>query len=160
MDQQQPPTWRVVLAFVLAPLVPAALVAATTLFDGSPNGGYLTWLALFAVFGAYPATVLFGLPAFFLLRRRLKPRLASVVLVGGLVAAAPWLLIVVFVPNPDSAMIGEHVTVNHGVKTIWGWIEGLKLVGGVFLLGLLGGIAFWFAALWRPLSDARTAPAK
>lgn len=134
---------------MIAPLLPSALAATTTLFDGLPNGSYLQWVTLFAVLGGYPATLIFGLPAFLILRSRLEPRFLYVTIAGGLVAAIPWLLLVLFGSNPDTAMIGEHVTVRDGMKTTWGWIEGLKLVGGVFLWGLVGGIAFWFAAVWR-----------
>lgn len=156
MDDQQPQWWRIALAFVIAPLVPSAMAAATTLFDGLPNGSYPQWVALFVLFGGYPATLVFGLPAFLILRSRLQPRFLYVTFAGGLVAAIPWLLLVLFGSNPDMAMIGEHVTVRDGVKTAWGWIEGLKMVGGVFLWGLVGGSVFWFAAVWRP--PIRTQP--
>ena len=107
-------------------------------------------MALFAFFGAYPAALIFGVPAFLILRRRLKPRVINCVLVGGVVAAAPWLLLVLFGSNPDYAVVGTHITVQHGLKTLWGWIDGLKMVGWIFGLGLIGGLAFWTAAVFDP----------
>jgi len=134
--------------------VPAALASITTIFDGLPNGSYLKTVALFAFLGAYPATIIFGVPTLLILRRRLKPRFVYVVLAGGCVAAAPWLLLVLFGSNPDTASIGTHVTVQAGQKTLWGWIEGGRMVGGVFLLGLIGGVAFWLVAVCRFRADA------
>ena len=151
----QPKGWRIALAFFIAPLVPAAVASIATIFDGLPNGSYPKTVALFALFGAYPAPIIFGVPAFLFLRRRLKPRFVYVVLAGGFVAAAPWLLLVLLGPNPDTASIGTHLTVQAGHKTLWGWIEDLRMVGGVFLLGLIGGVAFWLVAVCRFHTDAR-----
>ena len=151
----QPKIWRIALAFLIAPLVPAAVAPIATIFDGLPNGSYLRTVALFALFGAYPATIIFGVPALLILRRRLKPRFVYVALAGGFVAAAPWLLLVLFGPNPDAASTGTQVTVQAGHKTLWGWIEDLRMVGGIFLLGLIGGVAFWLVAVCRFRTDAR-----
>ncbi len=145
------------IAFIIAPLAPSAAVATLTLFDGVPNGGYLQWVVLFALIGGYPATLVLGLPAYFVLRSRLAPRFGHVALAGGLVAVAPWLLLMLFAPTPDLVVRGEHILAQDGVKTVWGWLDGLRLVGWIFLLGLFGGAAFWFAAVWRPPS--RSAPA-
>jgi hypothetical protein len=119
------------------------LASLVTLFDGLENGGYIQWLVLLTLFGGYPAAFIFGLPAYFSLRDRLRPRLVYALLLGGLVAAAPWALLTLVGPNPSFASIGDHVTVQNGQKTLWGWIEAFKLVGEVFLLGLVGGGAFW-----------------
>lgn len=137
------------MAFIGAPLLPAAIVSTYTLFDGIPNGSYLKTVVLFALFGGYPAALVFGVPALLILRRWLEPKFLYIVVAGGLVAAAPWLLLVLFGSNPDFASIGTHVTVQGGQKTAWGWIEGFKMVGGVFLLGLVGGVAFWLLAVCR-----------
>lgn len=156
---QQPRRWRIILAFLIAPLVPSAAAATVTLVDGLPNGGYLQWLVLVALIGGYPAALILGLPAFFILRSRLRPRFMYVTFAGGLVAAAPWLLLVLFGPNPDMATSGEHVTVVSGAKTLWGWLEGMRMIGGAFLLGLMGGAAFWFISMWRPSTLSKPAQA-
>ncbi|WP_300579222.1 hypothetical protein [Phenylobacterium sp.] len=149
MDQQRPRPERLILAFLIAPLAPSALAATWTLFDGVDNGGYLQWLRLFALV-AYPTALVFGAPAYFLLRNRVKPRLVSVALMGGLVAAAPWILLAIFGPAPDFASSGSRVTVENGSATLWGWIGTFRLVSGVFVLGLIGGLTFWLVALGLP----------
>ena len=150
MVQQGLKAWRVALGFVVAPLAPSALAAVSTLADGGPNGGYGQWLALFALVGGYPATLVFGIPAYFVLSRFLRPRLIYVVLAGGVVAAAPFVLVMLFGGVADYASVGEHVTAQRGVRTFWGWIEMLKAVGLAFGLGLVGGLAFWMAAVFSP----------
>jgi hypothetical protein len=142
-----PPAWRIVLAFLLAPLAPAFLFALQTLFDGLPNGSYLKTAMTFAMVGGYPAVILFGLPLFFVLRNRVRPRLWVITLAGGAVAAMPWLLLVLLAPRPDQAQIGSHITVLDGRPTLWGWIESVAMVGQVFGLGAIGGVAFWLVAV-------------
>jgi hypothetical protein len=107
---------------------------------------------LVAIYGGYPATVLLGLPAYFLLRRRLSPKLVTVALVGGLIAAAPWPVLMLLSPNPHDAWIGSCQTVMDGRTTWCGYLEGMKFVALVFCLGVIGGITFWICAIWR---DAR-----
>lgn len=146
-ERPMPPTWRVVLAFLLAPLAPALLFALQTLFDGLPNGSYLKTTTMFAMFGGYPAAILFGLPLFFVLRDRVRPRFWIMTLAGGAVAAAPWLLLMLFAPQPDQAQIGSHITVLDGRMTWWGWIESAAMIGQVFGLGAMGGVVFWLVAI-------------
>lgn len=149
MDLQRPRPARIILAFLIAPLAPSALAATLTLFDGHPNGGYRQWFALFA-FAAFPTALLLGAPAYFLLRNRLKPRLVYIVLTGGLIAVAPWMLLVIFGPAPEFASSGQRVTVEHGARTLWGWLEALGSISGIFALGLIGGFTFWLVALGLP----------
>jgi hypothetical protein len=96
--------------------------------------------------------VLLGLPAYFMLRRRLSPRLITVALAGGLIAAAPWSVLMPLLPNPSDAWIGSCHTVIDGHTTWCGYLEGMKFVALVFGLGIIGGLAFWICAIWR---DAR-----
>lgn len=140
---------RLALAFVVAPLVPALIISTSTLFDGTDNGSFLDTVALFVVFGGYPAALVFGLPTLLIMKRWLRPRLIWVVLAGGFVAAAPWALATLFVSQPDSASIGSNVTVANGQRTLWGWIEAAKFLGMVFALGAVGGLAFWLVGIFR-----------
>lgn len=140
---------RLALGFVLAPLAPALLISTSSLFDGKDNGSYLKTVMLFAFFGGYPAALVIGLPALLILKRWLRPRLAWAILVGGLVAATPWGLAMLFGGQPDSASIGTHVTVQNGQRTLWGWIEAGKFLVGVFALGGVGGLAFWLLGIFR-----------
>ncbi len=148
MDQQRPRPGRLILAFLVAPLAPSALVATATIFDGVDNGGYGRWFAFVAVV-AIPTALLFGVPAYFFLRNRVKPRLAYIVLTGGLVATAPWLLLVGF-DLPYFASSGQRVTIQGGARTLWGWLEWLSSISWIFALGMIGGLAFWLVALGLP----------
>jgi hypothetical protein len=148
-DRRKPPGWRIVAGFILAPMAPALLFALATLFDGLPNGSYLKTAMQNLVVGGYPAAILFGLPLYFALRNWVEPRFMNLAMAGGAVAAAPWLLLVLIGPQPDWAQIGSHVTVLDGRRTLWGWIESGTLIGQVFLLGTIGGAAFWLIAVAR-----------
>ncbi len=108
-------------------------------------------LNLVVVFGAYPITILFGVPAYLVLKRRVRLKFLTICLVGGVIAAAPWLLLTLFT-NPDYAMIGDRVTVQNGHKTWFGWIEILRFLGECFIFGAIGGAVFWALAIfkWRP----------
>lgn len=147
-----PPLWRVVPAFVLAPAAPAFLYAIQTLFDGLPNGSYMKTAMTFLVVGGYLPTLLFGVPLLLALKGRVRPRLATVAVCGGLVAMMPWLFLSLFVPPGFGASTGGHETIIDGRYTLWGILELGSLFGGLFLLGALGGAAFWLVAVagWRP----------
>jgi hypothetical protein len=117
-----------------------------------PIASFGSQVLLVVIFGGYPATVLLGLPAYFVLRRRLSPGLIAVALAGGLIAAAPWPALMLLSSNPDDAWIGSCHTVIDGRTTWCGYLEGMKFVALVFCLGATGGITFWICAVWR---DAR-----
>lgn len=148
--RQGPLVLRIVLAFLLAPLAPAFLYALQTLFDGLPNGSYLKTALIFAMVGGYPPAIALGAPLFFALRNRVRPRLWVMTLAGGVIAAAPWLLLVLFAPQPEQARIGAHVTVLDGSVTLWGWIERAAMIGQIFGLGAIGGVVFWMVAVASP----------
>ena len=151
LENSEPPTWRIMAAFLIAPIIPAALYAA--LLAGPWGPTYLGALKMVAVFGAYPAAILFGVPAYLVLKRRVKPSFLSLCLVGGAVAATPWLLLAVL-SNHDYATINNRVTVQNGHRTWFGWIETFKLVGQCFVLGTVGGAGVWMVAVskWKPSS--------
>ena len=114
-----PPTWRIVAAFLIVPGA-AALLMATVMpaYEGISNPLERIWLSAyaFAVFGAYPTTVILGIPTFFILRRHFDPRLINCSLAGALIAALPWFLLSTF-SLPDSASIGGRATVINGSLT-------------------------------------------
>ena len=153
MKRPRPKLWRLVLGFLLAPLVPAAAWAfalSGLSFDWTSIMGAAAFLYFVAV-PAYATAALIGVPVYLLLRRRLRPRLATVAALGGLIALAPWLVLyLVSGPLPvDYARIGSCITVVDGVRTWCGYLEYVKLFGFLFLLGALGGLTFWLAAIWR-----------
>jgi len=148
----QPKPWRIAFGFFAAPLVPAALWLLPGLWGGAPLASYGSQVMLVAVYGAYPATMLLAVPAFFALRRRIRPRLITILLAGGLIAAAPWPSLMLLLPNPEEAWIGSCRTVVDGKTTWCGYLEGMKFIAFVFGLGAIGGVAFWICVVWR---DAR-----
>jgi hypothetical protein len=151
-NSPQPKPWRLALGFLVAPLVPAALWLMPGLWHGTPITSFGSQVMLVVIYGPYPATALLGLPAYLMLRRRLSPRFITVALAGGLIAAAPWSVLMLLLPKPSDAWIGSCHTVIDGQTTWCGYLEGIKFIGLVFGLGAIGGIAFWICAIWR---DAR-----
>jgi len=145
----QPKLWRVALGFLMAPLVPAALWLLPGLWYGTPVASFGSQVMLVTFYGPYPAIVLLGVPAYLLLRRRLSPRLITVALAGGVIAAAPWAVLLLLLPHPTDAWVGRCHTVINGHTTWCGYLEGMKFIALVFGLGVIGGIVFWICAVWR-----------
>lgn len=127
-----PPCWRLALAFLVAPAVPAALYAALMLSDTRSEASYLSHFRMIAIIGAYPATLLIGLPALLVLRGRLAPTFPTVSLVGGIVASGPWLLLALYSPQTSLADLVGYL---------------LESVIPAFLLGLLGGAVFFLVGI-------------
>lgn len=151
----QPPAWRVAAAFLVAPGLAAVVLACMTpLYNGLPLPERILRSAVtFAIFGAYPATLLFGLPAYFLLRSRLRPRAWICAFIGAVVAAAPFSLLSLL-STPDYAYSGGQVTVMDGRITFWGYVQRGRFVGMIGLFGALAGFLFWLIAV----AGARLAP--
>ena len=139
---------RVVLAFVLTPLFASLVVAlAMPLYAGltSYSDRVLRSWPVYAVFGAAPATLVFGIPAFLLLKKLVRPTIIWCGLAGALVAALPWFF-VGLLAGPDQAWTDDHATILNGHYTLYGWLE-----FGWFLLmtasaGAVGGAIFWMIA--------------
>lgn len=144
---------RVILGFIIAPLVAALLLAALVpLYAGLhslPERIFRT-LPLYLVVGGYVPTIIFGIPAYFLLRKRLRPTAVNCALIGAAVAIAPWFILRLVTPLPNEAFSGGHVTVLHQYYTFWGWLDLATNVGYLFLLGAFAGFVFWFVAAFRP----------
>ena len=150
-------TARIIFGFIIAPAVPAAILAFWTFFDGVDNGSYLRTVAMFALYGGYPAAVIFGVPALLVLRRCLSPRFVYALAVGGLVACAPWFLMFLLGDAADYASIDGRPTVLEGERTLFGWFEALKFLGLVFALGAAGGTVFWLVAVGGHAGRSRKA---
>jgi hypothetical protein len=148
----QPKPWRVALGFLVAPLVPAALWLLPGLLYGATAASYGSFVILIAVYAAYPPTLLLGLPTYFVLRRWIRPRFMTILLVAGLIAAVPWSALLLMLPNPQDAWTGACHTVVDGRTTWCGYLEGMKFIGLVFGLGAIAGAVFWTCVVWR---DAR-----
>ena len=132
-------------ALCIAPAT-AALACALVMPEFAGLNSYPLRVALsypyFAVAGLL-TTAIFGLPAFFILRRYLQPTLLSCAAAGAFVAACPWLLITILPSGADEASMDGHVTVLHGHNTVWQYIYGFQIAGLVALFGLVGGVCFW-----------------
>ena len=143
-----PSRLRVVLAFVTAPSVAALLMAiAMPAYDGMESKLERIWLTakIFALVGAYPTVLLLGIPAYFLLRKRLKPTCVNCALVGGVIAASPWLLLTGF-PTADQSSVGGRATIIDGYTTSYGWLLNLQFVGAIAVFGVIAGGVFWLIA--------------
>lgn len=139
--------WRILLGFVLAPLV-AAL--AFSLIHLDVRLGELDAILLVLIYGALPATVIFGIPAFVLLYRSVQPHPVTIAATGGIVAVLPWLFLML---SPTSrathAELGNCVTVENGQTTWCGFVSNMQLLSIIFIYGAFGGLVFWFCAVWR-----------
>lgn len=151
----RPPAWRVALAFLLAPAVAAFLYACLLpLYAGVPSLVDRVWrtFPFYFVFGALPATLIFGVPAFFVLKSRVKATPLNCALVGAAIAALPWLVLGLLI-SPNYAYSNGHVTHDHGVITWLGFLDLSAGVAELAALGLLAGFVFWVTAA----SGARSA---
>ncbi len=147
-ERTYPPTWRIIAAFLIVPGAAALLMAILMpAYDGITDPLEKIWRSAlaFAVFGAYPMTIILGLPTFFILRRHFDAKLVNCSLAGAAVAALPWFVLSTL-SLPDSASIGGRATVIDGSLTTYGWVTNLTFVGQLALHGAAGGALFWLIA--------------
>lgn len=147
-DRTYPPHWRIAAAFLLVPAFAALLFAiAMPAYDGLPTMAERIWRSalIYGLVGAYPPTIVFGLPAYFALRRRFDPSVFNCALVGAVVATLPWMFLVLVSP-PDQASIGGRATVINGTYTAFGWLMNAQTLGPIAVAGALSGALFWAIA--------------
>lgn len=148
-----PPAWRVAAAFVAAPTATAIILAwAVPLYGGMPDRveRVANTAVVYALVGAYPTTLLFGVPAFLVLRRRLPPTALGCSLVGAAVAALPWLLLGLHPAfDTGNSAIDGRATLIDGRTTLWGWFVWAQLVGTIAGMGAVGGAVFWLVGAAR-----------
>src|SRR5438105_5032475 len=104
----QPKPWRVVLGFLVAPLIPALLFAHLT------DDFALFWSVLLGTYGPALAA---GVPAYFFLQNQLRLRVAILMLAGGIIAVLPWLTLMLLNPVQQESF-GNCVAVLDG-HTTW-----------------------------------------
>lgn len=140
---------RVLLAFLIAPGI-AALALATfqPAYGGLGHYFYRVWRTTIAygLIGAYPSALIFGVPAFLILRNRIAGTWKNCAVVGACVAAVPWLIIILVSPNADQASVGGRATVIDGRLTVFGWLNYLQSVGFIAISGAFAGLLFWLVA--------------
>ncbi len=126
---------RVAAAFIAAPLFASLLTGAgLATFTGGAMGPWLPMafgIAVVALMVAAPLTVVLGIPAYLLLRRRVKARLTGSALTGAAIAATPWLAVVL--AGAASGSLAEPWTIL--------WPLGLLIV-----VGAASGALFWWIA--------------
>lgn len=147
----QPATWRIALAFLLAPAAAALVYACLTpLYGGLPDLADRVWrtFLLYLLLGAYPAAVVLGLPLFFALKGFLNPTPLNCALVGAIIAAVPWLLLGLL-SSPNYAYSNGHVTHENGAITFAGLLDLGVFVAQLAALGFFAGLVFWFVAAFR-----------
>jgi hypothetical protein len=93
-------------------------------------GERITRSATIYLLTAYLQTIIIGLPAFFILRKHLRPTMPNCVMVGGVVSAAPWFGL-------------SLLTVLHGHLTWWNFVLLLEFVAEIAAFGMLAGLVFW-----------------
>lgn len=145
-ERTYPPLWRVALAFLIVPGVAAVLMAMVfPLYAGLPNifERIGRTAIAYAMFGAYPPALLFGIPVYFVLRKFVSFALINCSLTGGLIAILPWILLVIFAPEADQASVNGIPTVVDGRMTAYGWLMLAKDFATVFPFGLGAGVLFW-----------------
>jgi hypothetical protein len=137
------------LAFVLVPGVAALMMAMLeTGYDGLDDPLERVWrtAVLFGLFGAYPLSLVLGVPAYLFLRRHYRGTWLNCAIAGGAMAGLPWLFLTMFVAEPDEASINGKATVIDGTKTAYGWLVDLQFIGTIALYGVAAGVLFWAIA--------------
>jgi hypothetical protein len=119
--------------------------------DGGPLRDAFSLMTVAVLYGGYPPALVLGLPAYLALRRRVRPRPATLALVGGAIAILPWLWIMYWpgLRAGVSSQAGNCVSEIDGVTTWCGHLENVKYLALIFAAGAVGGLAFWLCAVWR-----------
>lgn len=150
-EQSYPNPSRLAFGFLLAPLVPTVLYVLWDLIstDWFTGQRFLGWVMLIAIYGAVPSALILGVPAYFILRRYLKPRFITFVLVGGVIAALPWLLLSLLPGKNFFTSYNSCKTVIDGARTWCDYLEVFKFSARNFAFGSIGGAVFWLCTTWR-----------
>jgi len=143
-----PTLTRVVMAFILAPvagtvafLAPMVLRIASELWERPAEAAStlvigLVVLRIAGIIGlaiAFAGTIVIGLPAYFLMRKKVSSSPSLSALAGGCVALVTTILVVLI----DSG------TQSSGMAGI------ASLMAILFGCGLIAGFVFWLCAFWR-----------
>lgn len=129
-DERDTHRGHVLWAFLTAPMAGAVTLGVTSVWtsNGDPSMGVL--MAMGGAMVGYLIAFVLGVPAYLLLRRRVKPRLIYPVLVGGVIAAAPFAV---------GDLASGSALANPSVLS--------SVAGMAFLSGAVGGLVFWLIAV-------------
>lgn len=147
-DHLIPNAFRLVAAFVAAPTVAAsALAVVQPGYFGLPyiEAVYRTAVS-YALFGAYPLTIIFAVPAYFILRKRVRAKIVNCALTGAIIAALPWFFIGAF-GRTGNAWTNDRPTLIDGQLTAYGWAELALIMLLIGAAGAIAGAVFWLVAV-------------
>ncbi len=153
-------TRRAVAGFLLAPLIVglgiACIVFVLAALSGSGSFGRASATSLlvlaYAVVVGWAFALIFGVPAYLLLKRlRIVSPLPTIAIAALIGALFPWLTHWLLLDPSSSISINGCETVAHGVTTACGY---RRLAQGSILPALVGavaGLVFWliYAGGWR-----------
>jgi len=120
-------------------------------YDGLPPiQAFLNSAWLYAVIGAYPPTILLGVPAYFALRRQVEARLRNCMFVGAAIPLLSWGLFSLLPSSAESESVGGRATVVAGYRTVYGWeLAGRDLIV-LAVFGAAAGLVFGLIVVgWR-----------
>lgn len=131
--------WRALVILAAIIVGAGAAAAVFTLFSAEIKVFPLAFTII-----AIPSAAL-GIPTYLAFksvgRANWKTAAAAGFFVGALIPA----VVIFFGPSADQASIGGVPTVINGSYTWAGWTQGLTFVAGFGLLGVIGGLLFYFA---------------
>ena len=124
------------------------MALAMPAYEGLPSWWERVWRTawMYSLAGAYPSGLLFGVPAYFMLRRHFPAKIIGCTIVGAAVAALPWALLILFGSGLSHASIDGKATVVNGHTTPYGWLKNAEFVLTVGFFGAVGGLVFWCVA--------------
>lgn len=125
-----------------------AAMLAWVLLLGAQSINSLIFLFLIAAL----QVVIFGLPVIFFLLWRKTSTVTIPLLVGGLVGAVPW-VILMLMPGATIATSGSEVTVLGGHYTWAGWMNFARLTFTLFFVGAISGLIVWVLILRKTKSS-------
>lgn len=140
-ETAEPPWWRLVLAFVAAPSAPVLLFALPLIPSFGADGFAVVLFVLFA-YGAllaYGSTLLIGVPAYLLLRRRIELWAGNALLAGALVASGGAILIL------GGLWLTKGAQGPGPLQDLPGLVALLAVTA---LPGAFGGWVFWRVMSW------------
>jgi len=143
-----PPWWRIAVALIVVPLVASfAFAVYSPAYQGLPDmmERVVQTTAVVAFFGAYPPTVVLGIPLIVYFRGRARASLANCAMAGASVATFPWFCLTIFF-GPDKAYTNDHITYQNGMMTWWGLLEAVELLTEIAVFGIAAGGLFWLIA--------------
>jgi len=145
----QPSIGRLILGFLMAPLsatlawgLLSPIVSPPYSISPyiSPSLALITFLIALTI--AVACTILFGIPAYLVLHRRVRPTLPRIALTGGLLG---WISNLFF-PGPEKWIQTYKIWDQLPPGIVIAEFRAFGLTGAS---GLIGGVVFWFCTVWR-----------